>query len=62
MLLGKRFARFKRFLNAKINLYYEAKDGKRINLPRKLKMLHIMHFFRVERIKRSALERHKMSL
>jgi hypothetical protein len=59
MLLGKRFSRFQRSLNAKVTLDFGRKDGTRIRLPRKLRMLTIMRACGVEGIKRSAFENHK---
>lgn len=59
MLLGKRFSRFQRSLNAKVTLEFGRKDGTRIRLPRKLRMLIIMRACGVEGIKRSAFDKYK---
>ena len=59
MLLGKRFSRFQRSLNAKVSLNLEKADGSRIRLPRKLQLLTIMGISGVKGIKRSAFDKYK---
>ena len=59
MLLGKRFSRFQRSLNAKVTLKLEKADGSRLRLPRKLQLLTIMSISGVKGIKRSAFDKYK---
>ena len=60
MLLGKQYTRIRRRLNARIDVTFEDDEGKRIELPRKMRMLIAVSFRHSGgKVNKKALERER---